>query len=104
MLIHAGSGQVSLRGGRGLRAGVARDLVVVVVKDDGPGIANVEAAMVDGYSTGQGLGMGLSGARRLVDAFELRSAVGEGTTIALGEVGCSAPRPPLRMSSPEPML
>jgi serine/threonine-protein kinase RsbT len=91
VLIHARSGQVSLRAARGLRAGVERNLVVVVVRDDGPGIANVEAAMVDGYSTGQGLGMGLSGARRLVDVFELRSVVGEGTTITLEKWGAAHP-------------
>jgi serine/threonine-protein kinase RsbT len=91
VLIHARSGQVSLRGARGSRAGIERNLVVVVVRDDGPGIANVEAAMVDGYSTGEGLGMGLSGARRMVDVFELRSVVGEGTTITLEKWGAAHP-------------
>jgi serine/threonine-protein kinase RsbT len=61
------------------------------VIDDGPGIPDVEVAMVDGYSTGQGLGMGLSGARRLVDVFELRTVVGQGTTITLEKW---APAPP----------
>lgn len=91
VLIHARSGQVSLRGARATRAGSERDLVVVVVRDDGPGIPNVEAAMVDGYSSGQGLGMGLSGARRLVDSFELRSVVGQGTTITLEKWGAAQP-------------
>lgn len=91
VLIHARSGQVSLRGARGPRAGVERRLVIVVVSDDGPGIPDVEVAMVDGYTTGQGLGMGLSGARRLVDVFELRTVVGEGTTITLEKWGAAPP-------------
>ena len=57
--------------------------VVVHVRDHGPGIADVEAAMADGFSTGASLGFGLSGARRLVDVFELTSAVGKGTTVRL---------------------
>ena len=67
------------------------DLVVVrsgervglrlVFRDDGPGIADVEQALRDGYTTGNGLGMGLGGARRLVDEFAIDSTVGVGTTI-----------------------
>jgi serine/threonine-protein kinase RsbT len=83
VIVHAESGEVYLRGERAIRGGVERGLVVVVVKDGGPGIPNVEAAMVDGFSTGVGLGMGLPGARRMVDSFEIASAVGQGTTITL---------------------
>ena len=87
VLIHARSGTLSARPERGVRAGVERNLVVVVVKDDGPGISDIGEAMVDGYSTGEGLGMGLAGARRLVDAFALDSAVGRGTTVTLEKWG-----------------
>ena len=51
--------------------------------DRGPGIPDVELAMQEGYSTGGGLGMGLPGARRLVDELEIQSAAGQGTTITL---------------------
>jgi serine/threonine-protein kinase RsbT len=57
--------------------------VVVVARDDGPGIANPELAMRDGFSTGNSLGMGLPGAKRLMDEFELSTAVGKGTTVTM---------------------
>lgn len=57
--------------------------VVAIVRDQGPGIPNVEEAMQDGYSTGEGLGFGLPGARRLVDSFALESRVPDGTTVTL---------------------
>lgn len=91
VLVHARSGKVSMGGGRGQRGAVERGFVVVVVEDDGPGISDPSVAMVDGYSTGRGLGMGLAGARRLVDAFELRSAVGQGTTVTLEKWGGAPP-------------
>lgn len=87
VLVHARSGSMAVRALRARRAGGERDLVAVVVTDDGPGIADSGTAMADGYSTGEGLGMGLSGARRLVDAFELQSAVGQGTTVTLEKWG-----------------
>jgi serine/threonine-protein kinase RsbT len=83
VLVHARAGEARLVAIRAARGGIERNLVAVEVKDNGPGIANIEAAMVDGYSTGEGLGMGLSGARRMVDAFTIVSTVGEGTTITL---------------------
>ena len=55
----------------------------VVARDEGPGIANVELAMRDGYSTGKSLGLGLPGARRLMDELELDSEVGRGTTVTM---------------------
>jgi serine/threonine-protein kinase RsbT len=55
----------------------------VVARDDGPGIADLERAMQDGYTTGGGLGLGLPGARRLVDDFSIESAPGQGTTVTL---------------------
>ena len=52
-------------------------------EDQGPGIPDVELAMQDGYTTGGGLGLGLSGSRRLVHEFEIVSRVGEGTRVAI---------------------
>lgn len=57
--------------------------VLVVARDAGPGIANPELAMRDGYSTSNSLGMGLPGARRLMDEFELSSVVGQGTIVTM---------------------
>ena len=51
--------------------------------DDGPGIADIDRAMQGGYSTGSGLGLGLSGSKRLVDEFSLTSEVGKGTHIVV---------------------
>ena len=53
----------------------------VEAHDDGPGIANIELAMQDGYSTGGGMGLGLPGTRRLMDEFVISSKVGEATTV-----------------------
>jgi len=57
--------------------------VQVVARDEGPGISNPELAMRDGYSSSNSLGMGLPGAKRLMDEFELSSTVGKGTTITM---------------------
>ena len=51
--------------------------------DSGPGIANIAEAMKDGFSTGKSLGIGLPGAKRLVNDFEIKSQVGEGTRIMI---------------------
>jgi serine/threonine-protein kinase RsbT len=53
----------------------------LVFDDDGPGIADVEQALRDGFTTGGGLGLGLGGARRLVNDFQIESRPGDGTTI-----------------------
>jgi serine/threonine-protein kinase RsbT len=55
--------------------------IIVIASDDGCGIADVAAAMQDGYSTSGGLGLGLPGVRRLMDEFEIASRPGGGTTI-----------------------
>jgi len=52
-------------------------------KDEGPGIANLNLAMTDGWTSGAGLGMGLSGAKRLVNEFSIDSAPGKGTTVVI---------------------
>jgi serine/threonine-protein kinase RsbT len=60
-----------------------RKALVVHAEDDGPGIADIERAMEDGYSTGRGLGMGLPGARRLMDRLIVDSKLGRGTVIEM---------------------
>jgi anti-sigma regulatory factor (Ser/Thr protein kinase) len=55
----------------------------IVVRDEGPGIPDVEQALRDGYTSGQGLGMGLPGARRLMDEMTIDSAPGRGTTVTI---------------------
>jgi serine/threonine-protein kinase RsbT len=57
--------------------------VKAVFSDTGPGIADVEKALTDGYTTGSGLGLGLGGSRRLVDDFVLETVVGQGTTVTV---------------------
>jgi serine/threonine-protein kinase RsbT len=57
--------------------------ICIVAHDVGPGIADIELAMRDGYSTGNSLGLGLPGARRLMDQFAIESEVGVGTTITM---------------------
>jgi serine/threonine-protein kinase RsbT len=57
--------------------------LMVVAEDHGPGIKDPVLAMRDGYSTGKSLGMGLPGAKRLMDEFDLDTAVGRGTTITM---------------------
>ena len=52
-------------------------------KDEGPGIPNLDLAMTDGWTSGGGLGMGLSGAKRLVNEFEIDSAPGAGTRVSI---------------------
>ena len=51
--------------------------------DKGPGIANLELAMTDGWTSGSGMGMGLSGAKRLVNEFEIESQIGKGTRVTI---------------------
>ena len=55
--------------------------IEIIARDQGPGIADIDLAMSDGYSTRQGLGMGLSGSKRLMDDFQIESRVGQGTII-----------------------
>lgn len=76
---YAGEGEISLSAiFDGGRCGV-----LVIARDQGPGIPNIALAMRDGYSTGKSLGLGLPGAKRLMDEFELASAPGSGTTVTM---------------------
>ena len=83
---YAGEGELRLRVVRGTNG---REGIEVIAHDEGPGIANVELALRDGFTTGSGLGLGLPGARRLVDEFELQTAPGQGTTVRLVKWGRS---------------
>ena len=76
---YAGEGEVRLR----VVERKGRQGVEVVASDEGPGITDVERALQDGYTTGNGLGLGLPGTRRLVDDFQLDTEPGVGTTIRL---------------------
>ncbi|MFU2325478.1 anti-sigma regulatory factor [Pseudomonas sp. MAG733B] len=55
----------------------------LVFRDEGPGIPDIKLAMTDGWTSGSGLGLGLTGAKRLVDEFELDTAPGQGTRITI---------------------
>jgi serine/threonine-protein kinase RsbT len=74
----AGDGEIFIELLDGARAGVR-----VVARDTGPGIADVERALTNGFSTYQGLGLGLPGARRLMDEFSVVSELGRGTTVTM---------------------
>ena len=60
-----------------------RNGIGLLFVDKGPGIPDLELALRDGYTTGGGLGLGLSGSKRLVDEFEIDTRVGEGTAVAV---------------------
>jgi serine/threonine-protein kinase RsbT len=61
----------------------ARRGLRLVFSDNGPGIPDVAQALTDGWTSGNGMGLGLSGSKRLVDVFELESAPGQGTRVAI---------------------
>lgn len=61
----------------------ARKGIKLVFDDKGPGIANMELALKDGFSTGSGMGLGLSGSKRLVNDFQINSEPGRGTTVTI---------------------
>jgi serine/threonine-protein kinase RsbT len=77
-LIHGGGGTAQIDT---LRSATGRSGVKLCFTDTGPGIADLDLALTDGWTSGSGLGLGLSGARRLVDEFDLTSAPGAGTTV-----------------------
>lgn len=79
MVVYGGGGiaiieQLEVDGRSGVR---------VTFEDKGPGIANIDQAMRDGFTSGGGLGLGLGGSKRLVHDFDLRSEVGVGTTVVI---------------------
>jgi serine/threonine-protein kinase RsbT len=61
----------------------ARVGIEIIVTDDGPGIADIELVMRDGYTSGKGLGLGLPGTRRLMDELEVTSELGRGTSVTI---------------------
>ena len=83
MAVHAGGGEASIE--------IDDDQIVIIMKDSGPGIADIEKAMEEGYSTapqkiqelGFGAGMGLPNMKRNSDFFNIDSKVGEGTTVTM---------------------
>ena len=79
IIVHAGGGEI-------LMSAVYDDTrygLVVVARDSGPGINDIGAAMQDGYGLPGGLGLGLPGAKRLMDEFHIESEVGNGTTVTM---------------------
>jgi serine/threonine-protein kinase RsbT len=76
---YAGRGEVRV----GVQIREGRRALVVRAEDNGPGIADVDRALDDGYSTGRGLGLGLPGARRLMDQLHIASEHGNGTVIEM---------------------
>jgi serine/threonine-protein kinase RsbT len=79
ILHHAGRGEVSI-------AEAADDHLLgieVVARDQGPGIPDVEQALSEGYASGNGLGLGLPGAKRLMDDFSIETEIGRGTTVTM---------------------
>jgi serine/threonine-protein kinase RsbT len=79
IVVHAGHGELLLRGAEEGH----RCALVVVARDEGPGIPDVRSALRDGEGWGHGLGLGLPGARRLMDEFEVVSETGVGTTVTM---------------------
>ena len=83
MVIHAGGGTAEVR--------VMEDAIDIVLSDEGPGIADIEKAMMEGYSTapdqirslGFGAGMGLPNMKRYTDYMDIQSTVGVGTTVTM---------------------
>jgi serine/threonine-protein kinase RsbT len=78
-LDYGGGGVVNLES---LQEGTRRGLRLSF-EDHGPGIADVEQAMTDGFTSGKGMGLGLGGAKRLVNEFEISTRVGEGTRVTI---------------------
>jgi serine/threonine-protein kinase RsbT len=79
IVVHVGSGEIVLRPFEDAHCYG----VIVIAKDEGPGIRDVDAAVQDDYSGKGGLGLGLPGARRLMDDFEIASSADSGTTVTM---------------------
>jgi serine/threonine-protein kinase RsbT len=79
LLVYGGGGEVLIEFvEEGLRRGLR-----ITFKDDGPGIPDIELALKDGFTSGKGMGLGLGGAKRLVNDFEIHSKAGEGTRVTI---------------------
>jgi serine/threonine-protein kinase RsbT len=77
--VYARKGQVLIEEvSRGERSGIR-----VTFRDEGPGIADISRVLAGGYSTARSMGLGVSGSKRLVDAFDLQSEPGRGTTVEI---------------------
>ena len=79
-LVHGGGGLARVDV---VTSALGRNGVRIGFTDEGPGIADLDLALTDGWSSGTGLGLGLSGARRLTDEFELSSRPGAGTSVVV---------------------
>jgi serine/threonine-protein kinase RsbT len=79
-LIYGGGGVARVEA---VKSATGRSGVKLAFVDEGPGIPNIDLALKDGWTSGSGLGLGLSGSRRLVDEFELTSAPGAGTSVVV---------------------
>jgi serine/threonine-protein kinase RsbT len=78
---YGGGGEVQLE----LISDGVRDGIGLLFVDGGPGIADLDLALTDGYTSGGGLGLGLSGSRRLMDEFEIDTRVGEGMAVSVAK-------------------
>ena len=78
-LVYGGGGTVIIE----MIQSEGRKGVRLTFEDKGPGIPDLELALTDGYTTGKGLGLGLSGAKRLCNEFDLQSRPGEGTRVTI---------------------
>lgn len=78
-VVHGGGGTMTME----VAGDAARPGIRLIFEDQGPGIADVAVALKDGYTTGPGLGLGLGGARRLVDDFQIVSEPGQGTRVTI---------------------
>lgn len=81
IVVYAGSGEITLS----IAFKDGRRGITIVAEDRGPGIADISLVMQDGFSTGKSLGLGLPGARRLMDEFEITSKLGVGTTVRMSK-------------------
>jgi len=77
-VVYGGGGEMRWEIVEGVRTGVR-----LAFEDKGPGIPDLELALTDGWTSGSGMGVGLSGSRRLVNDFEIHTVVGEGTCVTV---------------------
>jgi len=79
MVVYGGGGTLTLEViSEGMRRGLK-----LIFEDQGPGIADITLALTDGYTTGKGMGLGLSGAKRLCNEFDIKTEIGKGTRVMI---------------------